>query len=68
VTDVQVTVGLRREPGVDGSARITAALGDVLVDKGVDEIFAFGDFSHIKNPLSESILLETIKVYTIMEN
>jgi hypothetical protein len=51
VTDVQVTVGLRREPGVDGLAGIAAALGDILVYECVDEIFAFSDFSHRKLPL-----------------
>ena len=51
VTDVQITVGFRRETGMHSFARITAAFGDVLVNKSVDEIFAFSNFSHDKLPL-----------------
>ena len=47
VTDVQIAVGLRRETGVDGLSGIAAALGDVLLDEGMDKVFAFHDFSHI---------------------
>ena len=46
VTDMQVAVGLRRKPGVDGLTGVAAALGDVFFNKCVDEIFAFSDFSH----------------------
>ncbi len=46
VADVQIAVGFRREPGVDGLTGVAAALGDVFVDKGMDEVFAFSNFSH----------------------
>ena len=46
VADVKVTVGFRGEPGMHRLTGIAAALGDVLVDKRVDEILALGDFSH----------------------
>ena len=52
VADVQIAVGLRREPGVDGLPGELAAGGDILFDKGMDEIFAFGDLSHIDSFLS----------------
>ena len=42
VPDVQIAVGLRREPGVDGHALEPATLCDVLVDKLMDKMFAFG--------------------------
>jgi hypothetical protein len=34
-----------------GTAFVLTAFSDVFVNKGVDEILAFGDFSHIKHPL-----------------
>jgi hypothetical protein len=34
-----------------GLTGVTAALSDIFFNKGVDEIFAFGDFSHIERPL-----------------
>ena len=46
VTDVQVTVGFRGKPGMDGLACVAAALGNILFNKGMDEIFAFIHFSH----------------------
>ena len=52
VTDVQIAVGLRREPGVHGLTGELSAFGNILIDKGMNEIFAFGDFSHIVNILS----------------
>ncbi len=55
VADVQIAVGLRRKTGVNGLPGKPAALGDVFFDKGVDEVFALGDFSHIK---TSSLLLE----------
>ena len=48
VADVQITVGFRRKTGMDSLAGVSAAVCDVLFNKGVDEIFAFGDFSHRK--------------------
>jgi hypothetical protein len=51
VTDVQIAVGLGRKTGVNGLTGILAALSDILVNKGVNEIFAFSDFSHISKPL-----------------
>ena len=51
VADVQVAVGLRRETGVDGLARITAALRNILFNKRVDEILTLGNFSHNPHPL-----------------
>jgi glycerate kinase len=49
VADVQVAVGLGRETGVDGGTGITAAVGNIFFNKGVDEIFAFSNLSHIGN-------------------
>ena len=46
VTNVQIAVGLGRETGVHSLACVLAALGDIFIDKSVDEIFAFVDFSH----------------------
>ena len=51
VTDVQIAIGLRREAGMHGFSRITSALSNILIDKSVDEIFAFSDFSHLGIPL-----------------
>ena len=48
VADVQVAVGLRRETGVNGFSGELPAGGDILFNKGMNEIFAFRDFSHIK--------------------
>jgi hypothetical protein len=36
---------------VDGLAGVPTAFGDIFVNKRVDEILAFGDFSHIFEPL-----------------
>ena len=38
VPDVQVAVGLRREPGVDGHPLELAAGADVLLDESVDKV------------------------------
>ena len=54
VTDVQVAVGLRREPGVYGHTLVLTAGGNVLVDKGVDKIAVFRGldfFCHSFRPL-----------------
>ena len=48
VTDVQVAVRLRREPGVDGLPGKLTARGNVLIDKGMDKILAFRNLSHIQ--------------------
>ena len=42
MADVQVAVGLRGEPGVDGHALELTTLGDVLVDKVMDEVLRHG--------------------------
>ena len=42
VADMQIAVGLRRKPGVDGHAFKLSALGNILLNKRVDEIAAFG--------------------------
>ena len=55
VTDVQIAVGLRRKTGVNGFAGKPTALGDIFFNKGMNEVFAFGDFSHIKNILSSVV-------------
>jgi hypothetical protein len=34
-----------------GAAGVLAALSDILIDKGVDEILALGNFSHNSRPL-----------------
>ena len=52
VANVQIAVGLRRKPGVDGFACELPAGGDILIDKSMDKVFAFGNLSHIKNILS----------------
>ena len=44
VADVQVAVGLRGKPGVDGHALELTAGGDILFNKGVDEVPALGGF------------------------
>ena len=41
--------GFRGETGVDGLTCVAAALSDIFFDKGVDKVFALGDFSHIRN-------------------
>ena len=46
VSDVQIAVGFRGKTGMDSLTGAAAALGNVLVNKSLDEIFAFGDFSH----------------------
>ena len=46
VTDMQVAVGLRRETGVYGFAGKLPALGNIFLNKCVDEIFAFRNLSH----------------------
>ena len=46
VTDVQITVGLRRKPGMDGLTGKLSAGGNILIDKGVDEILALCNLSH----------------------
>ena len=46
VTDMQISVGFRGEPGMHRLTGVAAAFGDVLVNKCVNEIFAFGNFSH----------------------
>ena len=47
VTNVQIAVGLGRKAGMHSLTCILTALSDVLIDEGVDEIFAFSDFSHV---------------------
>ena len=42
VADMQIAVGLRRKPGMDGHAFKLSALGNILLNKRVDEIAAFG--------------------------
>ena len=39
-------------PGVDGFACELPAGGDILIDKSMDKVFAFGNLCHIKNILS----------------
>ena len=46
VADMQIAVGFRRKPGMDGLTRKLPAGGDVLVDECVDKVFAFSHFSH----------------------
>ena len=46
VADMQIAVGLRRKPGVDGLPSKLPAGGDVLVDERMDKVFAFSHFSH----------------------
>ncbi len=46
VADMQIAVGLRRKPGVNGLPRKPPAGGDVLVNECVDKVFAFSHFSH----------------------
>ena len=41
VADVQITVGLRREAGVDGHAGVLSALGNILLNESVDKILVF---------------------------
>ena len=38
VADMQIAVGLRRETGVDLHPGEPAALGDILLNKGVDKV------------------------------
>ena len=51
VANVQIAVGLGGKTGVYGLAGITAAFCNILFNKGMNEIFAFGDLSHIDYPL-----------------
>ena len=46
VADVQIAVGLRREPGVNRLTGEPAALGNVLINEAVDEIFALQGLCH----------------------
>ena len=46
VADMQIAVGFRRKPGVNGLPGKLPAGGDVLVDECVDKVFAFSHFSH----------------------
>ena len=48
MADVQIAVGLRREPGVDGLPGKLAAWGNILIDERVDKILAFCHFRHIR--------------------
>ena len=52
VADVQVAVGLRREPGVNGFAGEPAPFGNIFFNKGVNEILAFRNLSHLESFLS----------------
>ena len=49
---MQVAVGLRREPGVNGFACEPAAFGNIFFNKSVDEILAFRNLSHLESFLS----------------
>ncbi len=46
VPDVQIAVGFRRETGVHRHTGELTAFGNVLVNKSVDKILVFRDFSH----------------------
>jgi hypothetical protein len=49
VADVQIAVGLRREAGMHSFAGKLTAFGDIFFNKSMDEVFAFGNFSHYLN-------------------
>ena len=51
VADVQIAIGLGGKTGMHSSAFIAAAFCNILFNKRVDEILAFGDFSHKSHPL-----------------
>ena len=53
VADVQIAVGLRRKTGVHGFSGELPAGSNILLNKGMNEIFAFRDLSHIENFLSK---------------
>ena len=64
MADVQVAVGLRGEPGVDGHALELTTLGDVLVDEIMDEVLRHGGvplFWHVDSLL----LLDTTQHFTL---
>jgi len=48
VANVQVTVGLRREPGVNRHPLKLAARGNIFLNKGMDEVSIFGTL--LQNP------------------
>ena len=61
VADVQIAVRFRRKPGVYRLARVLTAFRDILIDKGMDKIFAFRHFSHIQ---TSSLIIPMLNHYT----
>ena len=62
--DVQVAVGLRREPGVDGHALELTTLGDVLVNEIMDEVLRHGGFQLFWH-VNSLLYLDTNSYFTL---
>ena len=60
MADVQIAVGLRREPGVDGHALELTTLGDVLVNEIMDEVLRHGGFQLFWHVNHSSFLIRTL--------
>ena len=61
VADVQIAIWFRRKPGVYRLTRVLTAFRDILIDKGMDKIFAFRHFSHIQ---TSSHIIPMLNHYT----
>ena len=64
MADVQVAVGLRREPGVDGHALELTTLGDVLVNEIMDEVLRHGGFQLFWH-VNSLLYLDTNSYFTL---
>ena len=64
VPDVQIAVGLRREPGVDGHALELTTLGDVLVNEIMDEVLRHGGFQLFWH-VNSLLYLDTNSYFTL---
>jgi hypothetical protein len=59
---MQVAVGLGRKTGVNRLTGEAAAFCDIFFNKSVDEVFAFGNFSHLSN--LSLVIFQIIAHYT----